>query len=357
VAKPRVAYSLSEVGNPCPEPIRISLTMDASFRPKSSPLGLLLRRLALPLLLVLSAVAVFVSLTHPRSHNPIFGAIFFGGFSLGLAGLVFYELRYFERHRLTIRGDHVSLCGAFRRTEIDLKEVTVVRWLPLIGVSLRGHSSKLVILFRDYERPEWEAVVLYLHSVIDAAVQIDWNLFAYQMALHAPKPPRTKAGPDEILVNRADWDRRLLPFGLPFVVVSGVIGVVAWRMTGDAKHLGVVIGGIAAPLVGWLVLRYQVPVEGEVHPKLSTILRTNRHARFMFNGCVLMLVGLLLIGLLWRFLRYPEFLLVSFMVLWGSFLVWETEKESRRKARQDRELADLAAKDRGEPRADTWVVE
>jgi hypothetical protein len=321
--------------------------MDASFRPKNTPLGLLIRRLALPLLLALSAGAVLVSLTHPRSHNPIFAAIFFGGFPLGLAGVVYCELRFFERQKLAIRGHHIRLCGVFQRREIDLNEVTEARWLPFTGLSLRSPSVKLVIVLHYYERPEQEEIIHHLHSAIDVAAQTDWNLFAYKRALHVPRPKRTKPGPGEVLVTRARYDRLLLPA----VLVSGLVGIVAWRMAGRGE---MAIVPLVFPVGLWLLLRYSTPAEGDVQPSLSSMRRTNPHSRFMFNGIALLFVGMMLIGLLWRFLRYPEVLLVSFMLLWTSFLVWECEKESRRKARQDRELADLAAKDRGEPRADTW---
>jgi hypothetical protein len=335
--------------------------MDASFRRQHAARESLLILLLLPFFLAWSAVGFYISLKIPTVTHPIALSVMLGGFPLFMSFVGVTEIFSIRRHALTIQGNRLEFRSLLRTREIDLKEVTDARWRPYgegrEAILLRTSSSKLVVPLGYYERTDQQAIVRHLHSVIDTAVQRDWNLFAYKMTLHAPKPPRTKAGPDEILVNRADWDRRLLPFGLPFVVVSGVIGVVAWRMTGDAKHLGVVIAGIVAPLVGWLVLRYQVPAEGRVDPKLSAIWRTNSHSRFMLNGIVLLFVGMMLIGLLWRFLRYPEVLLVSFMLLWTSFLVWECEKESRRKARQDRELADLAAKDRGEPRADTWGAE
>jgi hypothetical protein len=332
--------------------------MDASFRPKSSSRGLLLRRLAWPPLLALSAVGVLVSLTHPKVEYSIAAAFFLGGLPLFLASVAICELRFFERQRLTICGDHVSLCGVFQRTEIDLKEVAEARWRPVGNtLLLRTLSTKVAIQLSFYEHPEQEVIVRHLHSVLDQAVQTDWNLFVYKRALHAPKPARTKAGPDEVVVNRSYWDRRLVPFGLPFVIVAAVVGVVAWRMTGDAKNLGVAIAAPVPILCGWLLLRYQIPAEGRVDRKVSSIVRSNQTVRFMLLWTLLFLLALALLGVFRRRLEHPDVLMIGAELVWGGCLIWEMVKKEHRDKKLDRELADLAAKDRGEPRADTWGAE
>jgi hypothetical protein len=331
--------------------------MDASFRKKTSTRELMFVLLGITFLLGWSAVWIYFSLIDPRFPRPSAAAAMFGGIPLFFACAGVLETLAIRRYQLTIRGEHVNVRGLFRTTDLNLKEVTEARWYPRTGVRLRSASANLVISLLAFEKHEQEAIVGHLHSAIDPTAQIDWNLFVYKERRSAARHARTKPGPDEILVNRSYWDRRLLPFGLPIVIVAGTIGVVAWRMTGDPKHLGVVIGGVVAPVLGWVLVRYQIPAHGRIDRKVSTVIRSDPSLKFMLRGTAVFLIVLAILGVFWRRLTNPDLLLVSATLVWCVFIVWEMLKRERREERLDRELADLAGKDRGEPRADTWGVE
>jgi hypothetical protein len=328
--------------------------MNASFRYGESTRNSSPILLVLPSVLALSTAGFCFSLIDLKSPAPITAACMFGAFPFFMFCVGVFGALSISQHMLTIQDDRLTVRGLLGTKDIDLKEVTRARWIPRWGVSLQSGKVRLVILLRGYERPEQEAIIHHLRSVIDPAVQIDWNLFAYKRALRVLKPQRTKAGPDEVLVHRSYWDRRLLLLGLPLIVAGGMISVVAWRMTGESRYLATVIGTVHLLLWGWLIVRYQVPVQGRIDRKVSSVVRSEPTIRLLLLWTLCFLLALVPIAILSRHLAHPDLLMAGAALVWCVGFIFEMVKKENNDKQLDRELADLAAKDHGEPRADPW---
>ncbi len=277
-------------------------------------------------------------------------------FPLAMAGLSGWLILYYRRAALTIRGDRVVAHGVGKMQEVDLARVAGARWrlgLNEGNLVLTDGRAKVSIEFGSYEDAERDRMVRHFRSSLAPGVQEGWNLFAYRITDGRPRPARTVPGPGEILIRRDRWDRLLLPM----VAAATLAGVAAWRMTGLPGLLALP----ALPVALWLLLRYSTPAEGMVARKLSTPEdpETARFFGFLLLWGVAGVGGLATLEAWWGRLSHPTATLALLGVAWFGGLLYEGGKVDRRQARRARELADLAAKARGEAKAggDPWAAE
>jgi hypothetical protein len=301
------------------------------------------------------ALCAYEALTEPRvGAPPLVAAAVLGGIPLALAGFPIWVLLACWREALTIRGERVIFRGIVGCREIGLPEVTEARWRahpPAGSLVLRTESARLPIHFDNYKAEERERIVRYLRSVLRPEVQTGWNLFAYMVKFG--EPPRTKPGPDEVLIRRERWDR----YFAPSLVVTSLVGVVAWRSTGEWWRF------LASPLLvllaEWAWLRAGTPAEGMVQPKLSAPVTADL-VRFLLFTLLWVIVGIagLMANLVFqRLLRHPVAVWTVTMVVWFGVFLYECHLQDRRQSQRNREAADLAATRRGEAGADPWLTE
>ena len=305
---------------------------------------------SLTIFLALGAGGIFLALTGPEVRNRLAAAALMGGVPLFMAGLCILGL--VRREALTIRGERVVSQGIFRLKEIGLLEVTRARWRRWPGFNgslvLRNESARLPVYFDNYEAEDRDRIIQYLRSVLPPEVQTNWNLFAYNIAIRKPRSVHSKLGPDEVLLRRDRWD----PYLVPSLLVFGLAGIILWKIMGELLCLTMPL----APLAGWALIRASTPAEGMVAQKISSAI-TPEMARFLWFVLLwgmVAIAGLLAHGLFLPRQREPDMYLIVGFVVWYGVAIFEAVLEIRRQFRRDREAADLAAKARGETKADPW---
>ncbi len=291
----------------------------------------------------------YFALTDPKVPYPLAASTFFWGFALALACAGVFSILDYYRHLVTIHNESVSVRGPFGTTNLSLKAVTQARWTPLSSVGLRSPTARLSIELSSYNESDRESMIRHLRSTIDPAVQVDWNLFIYKEQKRAARQARTKPGPEEILVHRSYWDRRLLYFGLPFVLAVCAFGVVTWRMTGDFTILEIAfIAGPVATLLGWFTLRLGVPLQGRVDRRISTVVRSSPSLQFSLRVTVVFAIIVALLVVFRQRITDPGLLFMSAAIVSLGSILFVLVRQENVDKRLDRHLADLAAKDRGE---------
>jgi hypothetical protein len=293
----------------------------------------------------------------PESPHPVALLALFLGVPLFMTGLSAWLLTGYSRARLIIRDSLVADCGVFQEKAIDLREVTEARWRVHQdggSVVLRSGSERLVITFGNYEIEDRTRIIQQLRSVLPLEIQVDWNLYVYKVEPFEPRTPRTKPGPDEVLIHRNRWNR----YFAPWLVVASLAGIGFWHFTGDVK------GSVAFPvatLFGLVTLRYSTPAEGMVTKKFPTSLSLNPDlVHFFWFAMVWLVVALggMAVNEYYRpRMDHVDGILIVGIVAWFAVLFYEAYLLDRRTTRRDREAADLAAKARGESSVDPWPSE
>ena len=142
------------------------------------------------------------------------------------------------RNRLTVRDDRVTKVSAFGTTEIDLRCVTEARWKRRQGtgrLELRTETGKLCIDFPLYPAADARQLIRFFRARLPESIQTNWEAYwanAWQI-FDEPDPGRREefAAATRALRRRmAVW----ISLGTVLIVIAGVI---AWRITGDAKAL------------------------------------------------------------------------------------------------------------------------
>ena len=155
-----------------------------------------------------------------------------------MTGLSLWMVLAYWRGELRIRGTRLVCRGVIKGQEIDLTQVTHVRWQPAGRdggrIVLLDGSGRIAIDFQNYEIEQCVIIVQYLRSVVEPEVQTGWNLFAYKTVLLEPRSVRLKPGPDEVLIRRQRWDRD------PLVITRW------WRVSGELSR-----GGSWASRASW----------------------------------------------------------------------------------------------------------
>lgn len=314
--------------------------VDETFRLRRSnrTVGLL----GTPISLAVGSLLVYLILSNSGNPNRFVAAVFLGLFPLVMAGLSLWCLVASYRETLTIRAGRIFHRGVVRATGLDLGDVTAARWRwPGAGLVLRTDAARLTLRFHNYEPGDADRLIHHLRSALRPEVQIDWNLFAYKVVYHER---RTKPGPGEILLRRERWDR----YFVPWLAGSALAGLAGWWITGQTSNLALPV----PTLVILLLARFSTPAEGEiVSVSGSTDPDSSRLVWFLSLWGAAALAGL------WALRAQAEVVLGAWGVLMFAVLVIELGLHDRRQKRREREAADLAAKARGEGRADPWGID
>jgi hypothetical protein len=289
----------------------------------------------------------------PDARLPL--ALAAGGIPLVMAGFALWGLVTYRRRELTIRGDRISLRGVFRRTELDLNEVTAARWmtrLPHDSLVLRSGPARIPLRFAYYEPEESARIIHHVRSVLQPEVQLGWNLFAYKSAYLQPRSPRRKPGPDEILVRRERWTR----FFMPMLLVAGLAGILAWWSTRELRFFAFPLLGL---LLLWALIRAATPAEGAVHKKLSAMLTPDTAGFFCFQllWFLVAVAGIAVHAVFRPRQEYPDTVVIVGAAIWFGAFMFESALHDRRRAHREREAADLSAKARGETGANAWPTD
>jgi hypothetical protein len=306
----------------------------------------------LPPILALGGLMLYGSLTDRSIPHPLRMAAFAGGFCLFWTMVGAWGLLAYWRDELTIRDGCVTSRGIIRRSRIDFLEATETRWRGSVDsgrLLLRSGSTKIAIAFGQYEPREPDWLVGYLRSAFPAEIQRDWNQFAYRSERVKARRARTKPGPDEILIRRGRYDRLVVPLVLATTAVGGFV---SW-FTGNP---GPLVAGPILPLAWWGVLRFSVPADGRIDSRLSLRPSSEAGHHIAFLLVWGLVAGVMIFGIdaARSRLSYPDATLISASVVWFGVLMWEMVRQDRRESRRIRELADLAAKARGEVGDDPW---
>ncbi len=329
--------------------------MDETFRLKRSYRNQGLGFLALFLAVDVAALYL-VRQSDPTIPHPVALACLILGVPSFMAGLAVWMLAAYWRSSWTFRNGLVTERGVFKEKTLDLREVTSARWQwgPDWGrVVLRTESDRLTITFGNFQPEECERIVRHLRSALPPEVQVDWNLYVYKVKpFEPPTPPKTKPGPDEVLVRRDRYDRNFVPF----LALASVLGAVFWRITGEWRPA---LGFPVVTLVGLVLLRFSIPAEGMVAKKFSTSVDPDLTHFFWFGllwGLVAM-AGMAVNEYFRPRMDHLDAILIVGIIAWLGVLIYEAYLLDRRQARRDHEAADLAAKARGESSADPWPSE
>lgn len=292
-----------------------------------------------------SIMGLCLALLDPDIPNRLAAVAMFGGIPLLMAGGMLWVLVAYYRHGLIIDGGRVAVRGVVRRREVDLWGVTEARWRiwPDGGsLVLRDDRARIVIDLDYYEAEERERIVGTMRSVLRPDVQVGWNLFAYKIEFREPRPARTEPGPGEIVLNCRRWNRIFVP---SFVVMT-LAGVIAWWSTGEPRGFMI----LPLLLVFWAFLRYQTPAEGTVVKKVSATTDPEgaRFLRFLLLWFLVCVAALLALDHIRDRMAHPDVVLILVGVFLVGGLLLRAHREDARRARRDREAADLAAIARGE---------
>lgn len=325
------------------------LGMDATFRQKRS-----LRNLALACIFGFMAWSLFglgVVLADDRGAGnfPAMLALM-AGFPLVMAMFSLWGLVAYHRCELQVRGDRLISVGVARSREMDLRDVTRARWLvrPGGGLALRNGAGRLMINLAEYEDEDRAWIIDHLRSALPRDVQENWNLFAYTVVDRLRRPAVRKPGPDEVLVHRRYWSRYFAPLS----AAACVICTATWWFTGEWAILA---GMLFAPGL-WALVYWSTPAEGQVVTKIGADLRSFPF-RFLLAWLLVAIAGLALHQALRPRQEVADIPLIAVCVAWFAVLIFRMHLADRRRSRQVREAADLAAKARGEATIDPWAVD
>lgn len=325
---------------------RGNLGMDATFRQRRP-----LRNQALACISGFAAwglLGLGVTLADGRGAGNFWAMLaLMAGFPLVMAMLSLWGLAAYHRRELRVRGDRLVSVGVARSREIDLRGVTHARWLVRPGgaLVLRDGAGRLAINFAEYEDEDRIRIIDHLRSALPRDVQDNWNLFAYTIADRLRRPPVRKPGPDEVLVHRGYWSRYFAPLSAAACAICGA----AWWFTGE---WGVLAGMLFVPGL-WVLAHWSTPAEGQVMTKIGADLQFFPLG-FLLAWLLIAIAGMAAHRALWPRQEEVDVPLVAGGAAWLAILLFRMHLADRRRSRQMREAADLAAKARGEAAVDPW---
>lgn len=183
--------------------------MDAIFRPQKSYRNLAI--VSLLFFLGMTVLSVCLVVSNGCSILASFLVVGFWGFFVALSVIVL--LQYY-RESLSVKDGRIVQTGIIRRREMELAEVTDVRWraMPAGGsVVLRSASQKIKANFDNFELEQRRSLIRWLRLSLPQPIQRDWEAFCIRHALpllkHAMDAPLRA---DEVLITRRRWDRFFL---------------------------------------------------------------------------------------------------------------------------------------------------
>jgi len=139
-----------------------------------------------------------------------------------MAGLSLWVLLAYWRERLKITGGQVIHHGVIGKKEIDLADVTDVRWgiVKTGRITLRTLTEKLKIDLDNFEATDRLRLIRFVRDRLPDTVQQEWDMFCYKIAIplrdryiRGNRPP----GPDEVSLTRRRWDWYFIPTILALV--------------------------------------------------------------------------------------------------------------------------------------------
>lgn len=306
----------------------------------------------LPFFLAMGGLGLYALRIEPVPPHPVAAACFALSFPLFMVGGSIWMIAAYWRARWTFRDGRVTARDVFHEKTIDLAEVTSARWqwgMEWGAVRLRTESDRLTLTFGSFERVERERIVRHLRETLPPEVQVDWNLYAYKVKpFEPPKSPKTKPGPDEILIRRDRYDRNFVPF----MALASLLGAVFWRVSGEWRPA---LGFPVVTLAGLMLLRFSTPAEGMVAKKPSFKSDDARFFRFVALWVPAGLACMIVYGYFKRAGDENAPILIVGAVVWAAVFFYEVYLYDRRTMRREREAADLAAKGRGEAMTDAWT--
>jgi hypothetical protein len=300
-----------------------------------------------------SAMVLLAAWFDKDAKNQLALAAMLAGLPLFMAGLCLWTLLDYWRAELTFQGKRVASRGVFQTREIDLSDVTDVRWSVAGTVVLQTASNRITIRFSNHDEHDHEQIVQHLRSMLLPELQSGWNLFTHKTRYGKPPlDPHRKPGPDEFRITRKRWSW----YFVPLVVIGILGGILASIITGELRYLLAPLFPLGMwGLFGWMM----TPAQGMITHKLvrPTDPESQRLLIFFLYWVPVGVVGVLLSELLRRRSANPEAMTIVWPIIWFTVLIVEGGLSDYRKARRDREAADLAAKARGDAVVDTWPIE
>lgn len=255
------------------------------------------------------------------------------------AGLSLWVLLAYWRESLKIRNGQMIQQGVIGKKRIGLADITNVRWS--IGksgrITLRTLTEKLRIYLDNFESTERLWLIRFLRNSLPEAVQQDWELFCYKIAIplrehgvQGNRPP----GPDEVLFTRSrlDW------YFIPAILLSAVIGsVYYWKLQQPRMLVAPLM-----PALPWVILRFGTPRQGLVSKRISAEPGQTRFLLFLLWWLGIAIAGFLLLRL-WN-PPMPHALVLGIIgsILWFGGLLFRVHPVARERRQRDREAAKVA---------------
>jgi hypothetical protein len=229
----------------------------------------------------------------PDSH----GAIIAGAMGVAVFGSMFilaiYSWAAYHAERLTIDGTKVWLRTLTHNRQFDVAELRSLKWKTSthggsIVFRLLGYAARLDLT--GYEKADRLQIILALRRLVPSAVQVDWPLFCYKIALPLREGRVTarscKPGERRCRITRQRYDRAfkiLVP-----LATAIVLQVAAWFGLWQMLALPVAL------IFAWLLLRFHVPRKGYSDTHLAS---TSSGRLFMVTFAVIIAMQLMMLGL------------------------------------------------------------
>ena len=164
------------------------------------------------------------SFAHPTRDATVAG-VFWSCFSLFSAALAVYCYRY----RLYISDSKIRQVGPFLTTEIDLSNVTKVRWrFVWRDVVLWAGRSRLRVKFEDFSGSDFREIVAFLRHRFDPDIQQGWSLFSKHVLARSTR----KSEP-------MSWRRLSLGIFLACLGTFGWFFVFVWFVGGERQNFAI----------------------------------------------------------------------------------------------------------------------
>ncbi len=313
--------------------------MNATFR-----LRRYYRNVGLVCLGFYAGIAVFSSLATLFAfpgESRLYAFLFFSSFWLIMAGISVWVLLAYWRYSLAVRDRHLVEKGVIFNQEIQFSEITEVRWrsTPEGGaIVLKTARSQVKLRFHNFEQAQRLSLIRFFRNKLPHAIQQDWPLFCYKVALPIREAPRDREpSEDEARFTR----RRLDWYFLPAVIVAAVMGFLFWWTLGLSRLLAAPV--FVAAL--WWTLRTMTPRQGIVAKRLARS-EDRRTVAALLLGLVLLFPLLFLARLLEN--QYPAAGITAMLLLsLALFLLVfrETARNDRRRQEQALQAAPAATEE------------
>lgn len=267
------------------------------------------------------------------AESRVYTLLFLPAFWLVMVGLSVWTLLAYKRYALTIRDHHLVEKGVFSSREIPFSEVVELQWrvTPQGGrIVLKTANRQVRLRLDGFEQAQRLALIRFLRNKLPLAIQQDWPLFCYKIALPLREAPfEREPRDDETRITRRHWNR----YFLPTVIVAAAMSVFFWWTLGLSRLLAAPMGVAAL----WWAIRVMTPRQGVIAKRLAHS-EDRRIVAALLLGLILLFPLILLARLLetWHPAAGITLMLLGALPLFF-LVIRETAQSERRRQEQARQ--------------------